>query len=254
MINYERRGSGEPLVLIHGIGMRWQAFEPVLDLLAERFDVVSVDLPGFGESPHPGGEVTVYRLADLIEKFCSDIALDRPHVAGNSMGGGIALELGSRGLARSVTAFSPIGFWHTPGRVWTQQAIRLGRTATAVARPPWLHGAVARACMPAFFGRPRWSDAVALMDDVQNAAALPEALASFSDFHVDPLKLDGVPVTVAWGPRDILLTYATQSRNARKLLPGARHVTLRGCGHVPFSDDPQACADVLLDQLKGSKA
>ncbi|MFD1048194.1 alpha/beta fold hydrolase, partial [Kibdelosporangium lantanae] len=50
-INYERRGSGTPLVLLHGIGHRWQAWEPVLDRLALHHDVIAVDLPGFGLSP-----------------------------------------------------------------------------------------------------------------------------------------------------------------------------------------------------------
>jgi pimeloyl-ACP methyl ester carboxylesterase len=50
-VNYERRGSGEPLVLLHHLGGEWQVFEPVLDPLARRFDVIAVDMPGFGRSP-----------------------------------------------------------------------------------------------------------------------------------------------------------------------------------------------------------
>ncbi|HCU52375.1 MAG TPA: alpha/beta hydrolase, partial [Micromonosporaceae bacterium] len=51
----QRRGSGSPLVLIHGIGHRWQAWEPVLDELAEHHEVLAIDLPGFGKSPVPDG-------------------------------------------------------------------------------------------------------------------------------------------------------------------------------------------------------
>ena len=52
-LNYHRAGSGEPLVLIHGIGSRWQVWEPVLDRLAAERDVVALDLPGFAASPMP---------------------------------------------------------------------------------------------------------------------------------------------------------------------------------------------------------
>jgi pimeloyl-ACP methyl ester carboxylesterase len=52
-INFDRRGAGEPPVLIHGIAHRWQAWEPLLDALAERHDVIAIDLSGFGKSPDP---------------------------------------------------------------------------------------------------------------------------------------------------------------------------------------------------------
>ena len=52
---FERRGAGEPLVLLHGIGSRWQVFEPVLDLLASEFEVWALDMPGFGASPPATG-------------------------------------------------------------------------------------------------------------------------------------------------------------------------------------------------------
>ncbi len=54
-VNYERRGTGPALVLLHGIGHRWQAWTPVLDLLAARYTVYALDLPGFGASPLPAG-------------------------------------------------------------------------------------------------------------------------------------------------------------------------------------------------------
>jgi pimeloyl-ACP methyl ester carboxylesterase len=60
------------------------------------------------------------------------------------------------------------------------------------------------------------------------------------------------PVTVAWGERDRLLLFGRQSARARRLLPGARHVTLWGCGHVPTWDDPEQVARVLLEASAGA--
>lgn len=256
-LNHHRTGAGEPLVLVHGIGSRWQVWEPVLESLAQRFDVIAVDLPGFGGSdplPHP---TTVPALIDALADFLAAQGIERPHLAGNSMGGYIALQLGARGLARSVTAFSPIGFWDTAGRVWSQQSLGKSVILARTLRPalPRILGTAPgrTAFLGLVFGKPWAVSKQVAVDTAEGAANAPGfdgALASFSDVglpHVDAVA--NIPVTVAWGNRDILLTYATQSRRARVELPEARHVTLHGSGHTPFYDDPAACAGVILDQL-----
>ena len=92
---YTRKGSGEPLVLIHGIGHRRQAWNPVLDVLAQQYDVIAVDLAGFGESdPYPAG--TAYSMENacaILSQNFAEWGISRPHVVGNSLGGAIALEL-----------------------------------------------------------------------------------------------------------------------------------------------------------------
>src|SRR4051794_13052495 len=83
---YDRRGEGETLVLLHGLGSRWQVFEPVIDLLAADFDVVAVDLPGFGASPPPAAPLrTIGELSDAVEEWIGSLGLEGDvHVAGNS--------------------------------------------------------------------------------------------------------------------------------------------------------------------------
>jgi pimeloyl-ACP methyl ester carboxylesterase len=112
VLNHVRKGRGEPLVLVHGIGSQWQMWGPVLDRLAAERDVVALDLPGFGESAalEGGAEHTVAALADAVSDFAASMGIERPHVAGNSLGGAIALELARTGRARSATGLSPIGF------------------------------------------------------------------------------------------------------------------------------------------------
>ncbi|WP_369689997.1 alpha/beta fold hydrolase [Nocardia puris] len=68
----------------------------------------------------------------------------------------------------------------------------------------------------------------------------------------DSARLHTLPVTIAWGTRDRLLVYRTQSREARTRLPHSRHIAMPGCGHIPFYDDPQRCADAILEQLRES--
>ncbi|MEG8182298.1 alpha/beta fold hydrolase [Nocardia terpenica] len=255
-LSHDRGGSGEPLVLVHGVGSRRQVWEPVVETLARSFEVFAVDLPGFGETA-PLARTTVDTLTDALAAFLAEQGLERPHLAGNSMGGLIALNLGARGLARSVTAFSPIGFWSTAGRAWCQRSLG-GAKALGLrlrpALPAVLGNPVGRtAFLSLIVGKPWSLDARVALDTVVGALDAPGldcALASFDDARLrDGGRLARIPVTVAWGDRDILLTYATQSRRARAWLPGARHVTLRGSGHTPFYDDPAGCAKILLDQL-----
>src|SRR5215213_2318896 len=118
-----RRGSGPPLVLIHGIGSQWQMWQPVLDRLARERDVIAVDLPGFGDSPPLPGTPSVEALAGAVAELLGELGIERPHAAGNSLGGGVALELGRRGDARSVCVLSPAGFGTMREGRWTRRVL-----------------------------------------------------------------------------------------------------------------------------------
>ncbi|MGN2635362.1 alpha/beta fold hydrolase [Nocardia takedensis] len=258
-LNHHRVGRGEPLVLVHGIGSRWQVWEPIIDTLAREFEVIAVDLPGFGASPAHTPPTTVGTLTEALADFLAEQGIERPHLAGNSMGGLITLNLGARGLARSVTAYSPIGFWDTPGRIWCQRSLGGARSLVGPLRPlipKVLETAAGRtAFLYLVFAKPWAVDPQVALDTANGAAQAPaftDALASFDTARLDESRaaLTDIPVTIAWGDRDVLLTYSTQSRRARTALPEARHVTLRGSGHTPFYDDPEACAQVLLETAR----
>lgn len=112
-VSYARVGTGEPLLLLHGIGHHRQAWDPVIPILAAERDVIAVDLPGFGASPALPEGMThdLPTVVPLLGALCEALEIERPHVAGNSLGGLLALELGREKLVRSVTALSPAGFW-----------------------------------------------------------------------------------------------------------------------------------------------
>lgn len=253
-INHHRVGEGPPLVLLHGVGHHWQAWRPVIDALAGEFDVIACDSPGFGRSAPlaPGIEPTITSYADAFEWFLAELGLERPHVAGNSMGGAIALELARRRAVASATAFSPAGFWSAPELRYCQVSLGLLGHVPQAAKP--LVTALARtragrvALFSQTFGYPTRlpvQEALGTLRDAWAAPALMGALQSFGRYRfADGQQLRHVPVTVAWGNRDRLLPYRLQAPRARAALPWARHVTL-GAGHVPFYDDPAACAEVV---------
>lgn len=250
---HHRRGTGEPLVLVHGVGSRWQVWTPVLDLLAAEHDVIAVDLPGFGASLPDGTVPSVAGLAVRLEALFAELGLQRPHVAGNSMGGGIALELARRGSVASATAVSPVGFWTARERAFSVGSIKASLRLLPALRPalPALvaTGAGRTLLFEQYFRRP-WrltaEEALAGADALIGSASTPAALELFGQHTFrDPRALDATPVTIAWGDHDyVLLT--RQRERARTMLPRARHVELPGCGHVPFSDDPALLATVLL--------
>jgi pimeloyl-ACP methyl ester carboxylesterase len=246
-------------VLVHGIGSRWQCFEPILDRVAESHEVIAIDLPGFGASPLVDGVRPGPRgYAHWLTGWLADNDIERPHVVGNSMGGGIALELGRAGVAASVTAFSPIGFWKAPGLRWTQGLVTTLNVASRRAGPmlaPLVDYRVGRlALLGTLFGHPtRVAPDVARADlmALAGATGFTAARDDFGNYFLspddDPGALADIPVTVAWGTRDLLLTHRTQSARARAALPYARHIDLRTSGHLPFNDDPDTCARIVLE-------
>jgi pimeloyl-ACP methyl ester carboxylesterase len=251
-LNHVRRGAGEPLVLVHGIGSQWRIWEPVLDALAADFEVLAIDLPGFGHSPHDGTGPTVEDQAVRVVRFFEEEGLELPHVAGNSMGGAIALELARMGAVRSATAVSPAGFWTTRERVFCQQSLQLSRKLLPImgpALPLLLRSPAGRtALLGQLVARPWRMDGEAAIDHMDLLVKAPafdaccDAFAAYT-FH-DADELRGVPVTIAWGDRDFLLLTRQRDR-ARAVLPWARHVPMPGCGHAPFSDDAELLAEVL---------
>jgi pimeloyl-ACP methyl ester carboxylesterase len=261
-LNFERRGRGatgdsQSLVLIHGIGSRWQMWEPVLDLLARANDVIALDLPGFGNSPPlpPGVEPGPRGLAEAVAGFLGRLGVERPHLVGNSLGGWVGLELARLDQVSSVTALSPAGFAGRAESVWSRSNLIAIHRVAKVVRPA-ADGLSTRA----WFRRLAYWLMVAHPGNVpvDDVAGSIRALADSADFRPtlrattdrsfrlgQPL---GVPVTIAWGEKDRLLV-PRQAERAAAELPGARMVKLPDCGHIPTYDDPELVARVILEGM-----
>jgi pimeloyl-ACP methyl ester carboxylesterase len=252
-LNHHRRGTGSPIVLIHGIGSRWQVWNPILDRLAEHHEVIALDLPGFGASaPDRTDSGSVSQLADRVASFLAELRVERPTIGGSSLGGGIALELARRGAARSVVAFSPVGFFGAVGAAWCRTVVSAARAGGAALSPilPRLFATRAGrvALCGVFYGHPAArapDDCLADARALVNASGFAAARRGLGEWRLTS-AITGVPITIAWGDRDLVLPYR-QSHRARRVLPHARHVRLRGSGHLPFADDPEGCARLLLD-------
>ncbi|WP_243077249.1 alpha/beta fold hydrolase [Microbacterium sp. SS28] len=246
-------GSGPDLVLLHGLGSRWQAFTPILPALEREHRVLALDLPGFGaRADEPLADMSLGGLADWVSAELSRRGIRAPHVVGFSMGGGIALELARRGFAGRVTAFAPIGFWNEPERRWGRGMLRLLRVAAETFPGPLaraLRTRPARAALLAVTnGRPTRvnpDDAISDLHALAASRGFEPARTAFRTQGMVP-EARRVPATIVWGRRDVLLWGLTQPQRARRAWPHARHLLLGGCGHIPFSDAPDRTAAAIL--------
>ena len=113
-------GSGEPLLLIHGMGSASTAWKPIRPMLESKFKVITVDMPGHGETPYiEGAPMDPNSLALAVLNEMSDLGIENFHLVGNSLGGWVSLEMASTAPTRikSVTALAPAGLWLNPYNV-----------------------------------------------------------------------------------------------------------------------------------------
>lgn len=251
---YDRTGHGEPLVLLHGQGFSRRAWDPVVDALAADRDVIAVDLPGHGESRRqPKGTGSApHDHAVAVAELLDQLDLPTAHVAGNSSGGWVALELGRLQRARTVTALAPAGLWRKRApwhiRIAMRQ-VRLNARITRWVAPNAPRNRVVRGVTLAQvsghpFGLP-YEPVRTAIHDMAAAPGFRAALRGLEKRRFEDGAAITVPVTVAFGSRDrVLLPLVARRRD--QLPDQTRWVTLPGCGHLPMFDDPGATADLLL--------
>lgn len=249
-IAYERTGEGPPLLLIHGLGATRAIWRPQIERVAREREVIMVDMPGFGESPLLAEAPTPWAMGEAIMRACAELEVERPHVAGNSLGGWVALEIAKRGGAASVCLLSPAGLWRQPlgprkvnTREWAKRlrpflgaalrnrGTREGLLRTTVGRPENVPLDDARAMITAWIDAPGYE---AANDEMRR-------------YVCEDLDRIEIPVTIAWGELDRLVGPPRPERRP----PGSRFLELEGCGHTPNWDAPALIAELLLESSLG---
>jgi pimeloyl-ACP methyl ester carboxylesterase len=253
-LTMHRSGSGEPLVLLHGLGLTWRCWKPVLRGLEALHDTIALDLPGFGDAPPlRDGAPTVAALADAVEEELDGLGVDRPHLAGNSLGGWIALELARRGRARTVVALAPSGLELPPERAYVvsiNEAMRVRARAAAPVAGALAANPLTRASLLAPMRARPWrvraEDAAAEVRAFGRAPGFQPTLR-WTVAAQPALGLGDidVPVRICTGTRDVMLGALTAPRFAASVR-GAELLRLAGCGHVPMADDPAGVAAAIV--------
>ncbi len=250
-------GFGPPLLLIHGLGSDRSVWRPILPSLSEHFTTVTVDLPGHGESgwlePTPPTFTPAEHaqaLKPLIDEFGGSM-----HVAGNSMGGWVSLEVAANGWARSVTALCPAGLEFDPWvsrndllvnnyRVSNFLGPTVAPATELVARVPGLRDLIMGYATVDF-------DSLDLSLLGASADAMRQARGFYAchDGMLDLLftRADDVPddtaVAVVWGTQDLLIVPERQRRVAAPR--HAKWIVLDRCAHVPMWDQPERTLEII---------
>lgn len=244
-------GSGrETIVCLHGLGGTKASFLPTVAALADSYRVVALDLPGFGESDKPiGAPYDAPWFARSVFAAMDALGIERAHIAGNSMGGRVAIEAGltDHERTRALLLLSPALAWLRP-RPWAPvlRAVRpeLGLLQPA---PRPLVEAMVRRLVPAANGG--WT--AAGVDEFLRAYLTRRGRAAFyaaaRNIYLDEpygesgfwTRLEGLQreSLFVWGRKDTLVPIGFM-KHVEKALPNARHVELP-CGHVPQVERPR---------------
>jgi pimeloyl-ACP methyl ester carboxylesterase len=253
-----RSGAGEPLLLLHGFKGTWHQWEPILASLAGDFEVIAPTLPGHHGGPpfEKTGALRLDDAGDAVEQQLDGLGVGTAHIVGNSMGGGLALELAKRGRARSVVALAPSGGW----RADSGESRRLARFFVRQRRLI----RAGRATLPMVMAR-SFSRRLAMRDVMWRGERMsPRAAIEMVRFStrcaiegrviealfaeraaIDGLEAVRVPTLIAWPQHDRILPMTRHAERFRTEIAGAEFVVLAGTGHVPMWDSPQLVIDTI---------
>ncbi len=251
-------GSGTPLLLLHGIGGSWHIWKPVIEGLEARHRVYALTLPGHCEGPdHRGeGDATVAGLADQIIEMMASRGVKTAHVAGNSLGGWLSIELARRGFARSVTALSPAGGWSQPS--YFDQIRRRFRIFFALMpiilflASPFLVFAGFRK----FLGKETMEHGDRMPADefryslramVKSRAFLGLLRTMGRDGPIGAISPARIPIRIAWSEHDRVIPFEKYGVHIMNSIAGAQKTIVRGAGHVPMYDEPEQVVAQILE-------
>ena len=237
-------GTGPPVLLIHGLGATKGSFLPTVAALADSFEMIALDLPGFGDSAKPlRAPYHPPFFAGSVLDLLDALGISRAHVIGNSMGGRVALEMGLRhpDRVRRLVLLAPSLAWRRQ-RPWAP-LVRLLRPELGLLQftPRRVVEAVVHRIIPG--ADTNWVQAG--VDEFLRAYLTPRGRLAFyaaarQIYLEEPHGAKGFwtrlpnlepPALFVWGKLDTLVPIGFAA-HVRHALPSARHLTL-DCGHVP---------------------
>ena len=208
--------------------------------------MIAVDLPGFGASPILSEPATPWALGAAVARLCAELGVERPHLAGNSLGGWVALEMAKAGHAASTCLISPAGLWRRPlgPRRVDAAGGRDGCGRWCWARPG--SKPLREAMLRTSIGLPERAPAGDGTGDDRGLDRLPRLRGcerGDAALVCEDLDLVTVPTTIVWGELDRLVAPPRPERRP----PGSRFLRIERIGHTPNWDDPELVAKLLLE-------
>ncbi len=255
-MHHTRRGTGAPLLLVHGLGGSHRSWSTIVDALRAEREVIAVDLPGHGATPPLEGEVSIATMADAVTAFLAAQGLTGVDVVGSSMGARLVLELARRGVVGAVVSLDPGGFWEGWDRTFFATTIGVSIKLVRLLQPvmPAITGTAAgRTLLFAQFSPHPWKlPPDVLLQEMRDYAASPSfepllhSLVHGPDQEGIPAGTRKQPIVIGWGAQDGVCL-PRQAPRALARFPDARLHWFESCGHFPHWDVPDETVRLILD-------
>lgn len=247
-INVEQSGAGEPLVLIHGLGMSHALWVNQVEAFSERYQTIAVDLRGFGASSRPEapGSYAVEALAEDIAALPAKLGVPSAHFLGTSMGGFVALCVGLRYPERCRSLI----LCHTGPRMSIPPDILKSRVEMLETSPlrEYARLVIEQALAPG--ASPKLRRWVSRMIERNDKRAYVQVLTEgLSDFDVAN-RIDGIslPTLVIVGELDRVIP-PEEGRELATRISGARLAQINGVGHLGYAEQPARFNEIVLGFL-----
>jgi len=249
-------GTGDPVLMLHGLGATKASFLPTLGALAHAHHAIAVDLPGFGDSDKPlWGAYDPRFFANAVVALLDALELDQAHIVGNSMGGRVALELGLNhpGRVARLVLLAPSMPWLN-ARPWAPY-LRFVPTQLGVFQPA-PRAVIERVVKQVVPGSgTEWT--AAGIDEFLRSYMTPLGRAAFyaaarNIYLEEPRGSNGLRTRLSdltpealfvWGRKDKVVPIGFQ-RHVREEVPEAVHLEL-DCGHVPQLERPRETHEAM---------
>jgi pimeloyl-ACP methyl ester carboxylesterase len=257
-------GDGPPLLFLHGLGGRWQNWLLTIPAFMATHRCVAFDLPGFGQSEMPAGEISIPGFARTADAVCNTLGIDCPVVIGNSMGGFVGADLAlsfptrvaklvlvsAAGLSTEYVTAEPV---LAVARAWAAFATRASAQADVVIRRPRLR----RLALQAVVRYPE-KLSVPLTSELVRGAGSPGFNAAFrgllSYSFRERLERIDVPVLIVWGRNDILVPVEDAETFEHLIGENAHSVIFDDTGHLAMLERPRRFNELLAGFLAGERS
>lgn len=258
-------GEGPPLLFVHGLAGRWQNWLENMPWFARSHRVIAVDLPGFGASPMPRGEISIPGYARFLDGVCDALSIDAAAVVGNSMGGFVAAELAISSPQRverlMLVSAAGISAEHLQrDRIMAGARVVAGVATRAAARHEWFARRPGlRKLALSFVVRHADRLSAPLAHELMEGSGRPGFLPALEAIMAHPIsrRLPQIacPTCVVWGEDDRVIPVRDAQRFG-KLIPDVRVVVLPDTGHVPMLERParfNALLEAFLREAPGER-
>ena len=226
-LNYEVFGEGKEVILLHGWGASLLTFKNLSKCLSDNFKVYAVDLPGFGES-EIGVPLAVEEIADIVNKFCNCLKIEKPILCGHSYGGRVAIIYAAKYNIEKLILIDSAGI---------KQKLKISKKIKIKA-----YKLLKKCRINVKMGSTDYKNA----DNVKRimlVKAVNEDLRKY-------MKLINVPTLLIYGKND-KVTSIEVAKIINANIKNSSLIIMDGCGHFPYLDRPNYFNIIMTSFLLG---